>query len=124
MAVLTVQTSAFTGINHTYTAADVAGDSFLNPDDNRTFLLYKNANVTARTLTIAGNATSKPGFGDISAADMGETVTIPGSGTNGGECMVGPFPAGRFNDTNGRVAVTYSAVTNLSVAVVKLPYYS
>lgn len=124
MAVLTVQNAAFTGINHTYAAADVAGDSFLNPDDNRTFVMFKNSNATARTLTIAGNATSKPGFGDISAADMGETVTIPGSGTNGGECMVGPFPAGRFNDSNGRVNMTYSAVTGLTVSVIKLPAYA
>src|SRR5689334_14053589 len=102
MSVLSVQTLAFTGLNYTSASASTA-DSFVN--DGRTFLLFTNGNASARTLTIAANATSRPGFGSI--ATPSTVVTIPGSGTNGGLCMVGPFPTERFNDiTTGKVSYT------------------
>jgi hypothetical protein len=120
MANLTVQTTPFTGLNYTSVSADVAGDSFAN--DGRTFLLFKNANAASRTLTIAANDTTKPGFGTIATPDT--TVTIPGSGTNGGLCIVGPFPTERFNNpTTGKVDLAYSAVTDLTVSAVKLSVY-
>ena len=51
-------------------------------------------------------------------------MTIPGSGTNGGLCVVGPFPTERFNDPNtGRVSYTVDVVTGLTVAAVKLTQY-
>lgn len=121
MGTLAVQTVGFNGLNHTYAAASVA-DVFAN--DGKTFLLFKNSNASARTLTLAGNAFSKPGFGDISAADAGETVTLPGSGTNGGECMVGPFPTDRFNNSSGQVSYTVDNVTGLTVAAVQLRQYA
>lgn len=121
MAVLTVQSAVFGGLNHTYASAAGGGDSFAN--DGHTFLLFKNGNASARTLTIAANDADKPGFGTIATPDT--TVTIPGSGTNGGECLVGPFPPDRFNDpTTGRVSLSYDAVTGLTVAAVKLTRYS
>jgi hypothetical protein len=120
MAVLSVQSVGFGGLNYTAASADALGDSFAN--DGRTFLLFKNANASARTLTIAANDTTRPGFGPIVTPDT--TVTIPGSGTNGGLCIVGPFPTERFNDpTTGRVNLSYSAVTDLTVSAVKLTVY-
>lgn len=121
MGTLNVQTAGFTGLNHAFAAASTA-DKFTN--DGKTFLLFTNANASARTLTLAGNATSKPGFGDISAADMAETVTLPGSGTNGGLAVVGPFPQDRFNDSNGQVNYTLDAATGMTVAAVKLATYA
>lgn len=122
MANLTVQTAnPFTALNHTY-AAVTTGDKFSN--DGSTVLLFKNSNASARTLTLAGNAVDTPGFGSISAADMGETITIPGSGTNGGECVVGVFPPNRFNDSAGQVTLTLDATTGLTVAAVKLARFA
>src|SRR5207253_786284 len=92
-ATLTVQTVGFTGLNYTSAAASVA-DSFLN--DGHTFLLFTNGSVTARPLTIAANDVARPGFGNIVTPDT--VVTLPGSGTNGGLAVVGPFPTERFND--------------------------
>ena len=72
-----------------------------------------------------GESLTVAGLGDVSAADAGETVTLPGSGTNGGECLVGPFPPDRFNDpATGRVNLAYDAVTGLTVAAVKLRGYA
>lgn len=122
MATATTQTaSPFAATNHTY-ASVASGDKFTN--DGATLLLFKNGNASARTLTIAGNATDVPGFGTVSAADTGETITIPGSGTNGGECVVGFLPPNRFNDSNGQVTLTIDATTGLTMAAVKCARYA
>lgn len=121
MATLNVETALFTGTNYAAQTPSVA-DVFTN--DGNTILVFLNSNASARTLTLAGNAFSKPGFGDVSAADAGETVTIPGSGTNGGRCVVGPFPTGRFNNSSGQVSYTIDAVTGLTVGVIKLNPYA
>lgn len=120
MATLTQQTAVFTGLSFTYDTASTA-DVFAN--DGRTVLVFLNGNASSRTLTLTGNAFSKPGFGDISAADAGETVTIPGSGTNGGRMIVGPFPPDRFNNSSGQVSYTLDVATGMTVAAVKLSPY-
>lgn len=121
MATLTVQEAVFTGLAFTYENASVA-DVVAN--DGKTFLVFLNGNASSRTLTLAGNAFSKPGFGDVSAADAGEVVTIPGSGTNGGRQIVGPFPQDRFNNSSGQVSYTLSDATGMTVAAVKLKGYA
>ena len=117
-APLTVQALGFPGLNYTSQAASVA-DSFVN--DGRTFLLFTNAAVTARTLTIAADPTSRPGFGTIATPPT--VVTIPGSGTNGGLCAVGPFPKERFNDGFGNMNYTVDVATSLTVAAISLTKY-
>ncbi len=120
MAVLSVQTAVFGGLNHTSASASTA-DSFAN--DGKTFLLFTNGNASARTLTLAANDADKPGFGTIVTPDT--VVTLPGSGTNGGLCVVGPFPVERFNDpSTGRASYTVDNVTGLTVAAVKLATYA
>ncbi|WP_020474242.1 hypothetical protein [Zavarzinella formosa] len=120
MAVLSVQTAVFGGLSYTSAAASTA-DSFAN--DGKTFLLFTNANASARTLTIAANDAEKPGFGTIVTPDT--VVSLPGSGTNGGLMAVGPFPTERFNDpSTGRVSYTIDVVTGLTVAAIKLATYA
>ena len=52
-------------------------------------------------------------------------MTLPGSGTNGGLAVVGPFPTERFNDqTTGKVSYTLDAATGMTVAAIRLPSYS
>jgi len=119
MSVLSVQTLGFSGLNYTSAAASTA-DSFVN--DGHTFLAFTNSNASARTLTIAANDTSRPGFGAIVTPDT--VITLPGSGTNGGLAMVGPFPTERFNDiTTGKVSYTLDVATGMTVAAVKLTQY-
>lgn len=117
MAEITVQTAQpFTALNHTYGSV-TTGDTVAN--DGSTVLFFKNSNASARTLTLTGNATDRAGLGTISSADLTETITIPGSGTNGGECMVGFLPPDRFNSTLAKVALTIDVTTGLTVAAVK-----
>lgn len=116
MATLTPQVvNPFTALAHTYAAASTA-DVFAN--DGNTFLLFKNSNASARTLTIAANDADKAGFGTIITPDT--VITLNGSGTNGGETLVGRFPTQRFNNASDQVSYTIDAVTGLTVAVVKL----
>lgn len=116
MADLTVQSAAaFTALNHTLAAA-ATSQAFIN--DGNTFLLFLNGNVTARTLTIAANDSDKAGFGTIATPDT--VITIPGSGTNGGVCMVGRLPTARFNDASNKVNYTISDVTSLTAAAISL----
>ena len=118
MAAINVQNlNAIAALNHAY-ASVASGDTVLN--DGNTMLLFKNSNASARTLTIAGNAVDRAGLGTISAADMTETFTIPGSGTNGGECMIGLLPQDRFNNSTGVAALTFDNVTGLTMAAVKI----
>lgn len=120
MATLSVQTSVFGGLNYTSAAASTS-DTFVN--DGKTFLLFTNSNASARTLTIAANDADKPGFGTIATPDT--TVTLPGSGTNGGLAIVGPFPVDRFNDpATGRATYTLDVATGMTVAAIKLSAYA
>lgn len=110
MAILTVQTISRTGINPTFAAAAAGGDSFAN--DGKVFFECKNANAATRTLTFA---LTQLVDGQTPAA---KTVVVP---VTPGDSMVGPFPPSVYNDSNGRVVVTYSAEADLTVAAFRLP---
>lgn len=115
MATLPVQTSTFNGLNYTLGSASTA-DKFAN--DGRTLLVFSNSNASSRTLTIAANDVTPPGFGTVVTPDT--NITLPGSGTNGGRYIAGPFPPDRFNDPDGFLNYTLSDATGMSVAVVKM----
>lgn len=118
MAALSVQTlSGFTALNYTL-GAIASGDTVAN--DGSTILVFLNANASARTLTIPGNAVDRAGLGTISVADMTETFTIPGSGTNGGRCMIPLLPTDRFNSSAGVATLNFDAVTDLTVAAIRV----
>lgn len=98
----------FAGVNMaaTLTAAEIGGDSF--PNDGKTFFRIKNAGSQI-TVTFTRQKASDTGVLEHI------TATIPAST---GDLSFGSFPPGEFNDVNGRVIVTYSAVTTVTV----MPY--
>jgi len=104
MATLSVQTIPLAGVKPSYTAAAAAGDEFAN--NGRTFLHVKNSSVSAITVTL----TTPASIDGVAITDP--TISVPG----GEERMIGPFPQSIFNNANGRVAVGYSAVTDVTVA--------
>jgi hypothetical protein len=105
VAVIAIQTIDLDGEGADYAAA-VGPDTFVN--DGRTFLHVKNTNAATRDVTIDSTKLCDQGF------DHNQVVTIPATT---GDVMIGPFPTARFGTT---VTVTYSAVTNLTVAAFKL----
>lgn len=110
MATLSVQTIDPNGglaqIN--FSAAAAGGDEYAN--DGETVLLIKNDDASGHTATFADQKTYR-----------GYTVEDPTVTVANGDIGAGPaLDPSIFNDSNGRVQVTYDGVTSLSVAAVRI----
>jgi hypothetical protein len=109
MAALTHQSTGYAGTNITFQAAGlVDGFDVTNPDE-RVFLWVKNADAASKTVTV-----------DVAGSTFGQdhpnvAVVVP----NGQERLVGPLNAGVTGGT-GAVVLTYSALTNVTVAAVRV----
>lgn len=108
MAVISAEKFSQVGLTPTFTAADAAGDQFINTGG--TFLFVTNASAAAIDVTIDSIEPCNQGF------DHDMTVSVPAGETS----QLGPFSYNRFNDSNGHVNVSYSTAVGLSVAVVKV----
>lgn len=108
MALLATQQIGVAGTATTLTAAAGGGDT-VTPDD-RTFLWVKNASGSPITVTVV-----VPGayFGQ-NLPDI--AVSVPATT---GERLIGPLDR-RLQNTSGFVDVTYSGVTSLTVAAVRI----
>ena len=111
MATLAVQRITRAGLNPAYAAASAGGDKFA-PSET-TFLHVKNGSASAHNVTVVtpGEVTDGLGIADL-------VVSVPATG----ERMIGPFPSRYFSNAadSGLAAVTYAAVTNVTVAAVVL----
>lgn len=108
MAVLTpVVAGGLTGAAVVYVAAAGGGDSFAN--DGNTEFRVKNGSGSSINVTVNSQTPCSQGFDH-------DIIVAVGAGA---EKVIGPFEKGRFNDVNGRVNVTYSAVTTVTVVPVK-----
>lgn len=109
-------TTTVIGTNTTPTlvAANVGGDAFIN--DGRTFLMVTNGggapiNVT---LTVQHANLKVPGAGTVTFSSVVTSVT-------NGQTRFIAVPTGPYNDASGRVQVTYSAVTSVTVGAFRVP---
>lgn len=111
MATLSVQIvdRAGDGLTPAFTAAAAGGDDF--PNSGREWLVVKNGSGATITVT----AVTPQTVSGLAVAD--EAYAVPAAG----ERYIGPFPPGTFNNTStGRVNLTYSGVTSLTVGVFRL----
>jgi hypothetical protein len=115
MADLTIQDVVEGGLNASYASAASGGDALLNLD-GEVFLHVKNGDASSHTVTITAQDGSQevPGFGTMTKANL--QVSVPASGDR----FIGPFPRAAFNDANGKVQITYDAVTNVTIAALRL----
>lgn len=90
-------------------AATVSGDEFLNA--GTTGFWVKNTGGASRTVTFQAAHDCNYGVEHDAAVAVADGFT---------GFIATRFNAQRFNDDNGRVQVTYSAVTGLVVAAVRL----
>lgn len=110
MATLATQEITRAGVQVTYAACNAGGDKFTPSKD--TFIHVKNTNAATRTVTIVSTGTSI----GLAVADPAVVVAA-----TTGDNMIGPFPPDIFaNSADGLCDLTYSAVTNLSIAVFRL----
>lgn len=105
MATLAVTTLSQSGAVPSPVAAAGGGDSF--PNTGREYLQVTNGDVSSKTVTINSVQACNQGF------DHDLVVTVAAGDTK----LIGPFPVRRFSST---VAVSYSAVTSVTVAVIKV----
>jgi hypothetical protein len=98
------------GVTPTYNVTAAGGDKF-SPGP-RVFVHAKNTNASPRVITFA----TAGKLAEFDVADM--TATIPATT---GDKILGPFPADIFAGTDGLVAMTYDAETDLTIAVLQLP---
>lgn len=108
MATLTVATAVRTGVDLTGASAAGGGDAFLNTGHE--ILLVTNGDSGSHSATVALQRTldGQAGTARSVAVAAGKTEAI------------GPFPPGLYNDTNGLVQISYSAVTSVTVKVLKV----
>jgi hypothetical protein len=108
MATLTPQAISIAGLTPSFSAASAGGDKL--PPGTHIFLRVKNGGASAVTVTVAANPTAS-----------GLTVTSPTvSVAAAGDVLIGPFPSNDFAAAaDGLVAVSYSAVTSVTVAALR-----
>lgn len=107
MALLGYQKPKFAGTTVNFVAASSGGDKV--PANGRGCVLVKNADASAKTVTIA-----VPGNTEYGQAKPDFTVTVPAGAT----VAIGPFPSDLKDDTDALVHLTYSAVTALTIAAI------
>ncbi len=110
---LTRQVISPTTLTPTFSACDIAGNTVIN--DGRTFLYFKGT-TTAITITITKQKSvlRVEGYGDVSMADI--TISMPASAAD----RLIELPSAVYNDGNGRVNISYTAITGLTVAAFRL----
>lgn len=108
MAAINAQVVTRSGLAPSYAAASAGGDYFQNSGSE--VLHVKNGSGSSVTVTIITQAT----VDGMAVTDR--TVAVPA----GADRMIGPFPAGTYNDGDGRVQITYSATTSVTVGVIKI----
>ncbi len=93
------------GPTHDEQQSTAAGNSFEN--DGSTLLIVRNTNASSRVITFVADR--------YGAEQTVITSTIPGSGTENGTKVLGPFPPEAFNDhgttdsaKNGHAMFTHS----------------
>lgn len=116
MATLTVQdVDLTTGVQPTFVAAAAGGDEYAN--DGKTYAHFRNGSGSAITVTVAAQQTSVDDaqFGRIVPSNRTFTVAA------NSDRVIPYLAAGLYNSTNGRVVMTYSGVTSLTVAAIRAP---
>lgn len=116
MATLTVQNIASTGTAITLASAAGGGDSFINDASGRTFFMVTNGGGGSITVTFDAVPTSvvTATYGTIAVSDMAVAVAA------GATKMIGPFKQALYNQADGMIDVTYSGVSSVTVAAIKL----
>jgi len=108
MATLTVVTASRDGVDIAGAAAAGGGDAFANTGYE--VVLIKNGDGSDHTVTFVTQQT----VDGQAVADKAVVLTA------GHTYAIGPFPTGIYNDANSLVQMTYTAVTSVTVKVVKV----
>lgn len=117
MATLTVQSLSQSGLTPSLSAAASGGDDFVCADDQRHFVEMDNEDASSHTLTIAAQRSTaqQSGVGDVAVSDISVAVAAGARG------LVGPITSAYIRSSDGKVEMTYDAVTSVTVGAFKVP---
>lgn len=108
MAVLTAQSMPLGGLLPTYAAAAGGGDQA--PCGEKLVLHVRNDDASSKTVTVATPGT----VGGLAIADAAQTIPA------GDDAFI-PLKSTYRDPATGLAAITYSAATSVTVAVLQLP---
>lgn len=108
MATLTVQNVVRTGLEATFAACAAGGDAI--PNDGRTIAEIINASGSDITVTVVSQTV-------IDSKALGDDAIVI---TAAERRHIGPWPTSIYNDVNERVQLTYSGVTTLTIAALRV----
>jgi hypothetical protein len=117
MALLTVQTIDDLGASVTFAAAAGGGDTA--PNDGKTAIIVRNGSGASINVTLTPVLTAATLPTGTTATVASRVIAVPA----GGAGMIAGLAPAFFNNASGQVAITYSAVTTVTVAVVKISNY-
>lgn len=109
MALLAKQAASVVGLNPVTMNTAAGGGDTVNVDVPGICLLVRNGDASAKTVTVVRPGTT------YGTADPDIPVVIAA----GNQAIIGPIPVD-FADTNGLVAITYSAVTSVTIGVFRV----
>lgn len=114
MATLSPQSTSEAGLAPAMSAASSGGDQFENTA--KELVMVTNGGGSSATVTVHAQATTKdvPGYGTMTKANGGGSVGA------GATKLFGPFPTKAFNNASGRVSLSYSSTTSVTVAVLRM----
>ena len=104
MATLTAQKITDLGVVESLSTAVAGGDEFINSGVE--FLHVRNDSGGSLTVTITAQVTNihHQRFGSVIKSNIVKVIT------NDNSAFIGPFKQSAFNDANGKVQITYSAI--------------
>ena len=106
---LSVQDVSRSGLSPSFSSA--AADGHYVPNNGRVFLYVRNTGSQS-TMTI-----QTPGsVGGNAVADSTATCTA-----TTGDQVFGPFPPDIYNDALGRIFISFSSTTGVTVAAIRIP---
>ena len=109
LTTLAVQQIVRTGLTPALAAANADG-SYV-PNDGRTFLQVKNGSAGAVTVTV-----ETPGTVDgLAIGDLAVVVPL-----TVGDKIIGPFPPDTYNQPDGTIKATFSAVASVTIGAFRL----
>jgi len=111
---ITVQDIVQTGLERTLAAANTDGSKFLNT--GREMIEVVNGAGSDITVTINYNPDNKSTLNPSGLAVTDRAVVV----TAGENRLIGPFPPSQFSDSTNFAHFTYSAVTSVTVSVLRL----
>lgn len=112
MAVLSVTSVSPVGAEATYVAAAGGGDTVRTGE--RTFIHVANDGGGSVTVTVNDTKTKEPAGAAEFNPDL-EVVVAPGTSK-----FVGPLPASRFANTSGFAEISYSGVSDVTIAALNV----